>query len=56
MDPLSDPLKNRIVKHLKAPPHKPLDHNLLFPPSLGGSNYLIYLGKPDWKLLKDHLA
>lgn len=31
MDPLIDPLKDRVVKDLIAPPHKVLDHDKLFP-------------------------
>lgn len=34
MEPLSDPKKDRVVKNLKAPPHKPLDKSLLWPEKL----------------------
>jgi serine/threonine-protein phosphatase 2B catalytic subunit len=34
MEPLGDPLKDRQVKTLKAPPHKPLDKALLWPEKL----------------------
>ena len=47
MQPLLDPLKDRKVKSLKPPPHKPLDKDLLWP---SGSS------KPDWKCLKEHLS
>lgn len=36
MDSLSDPLKDRVVKNLKAPPHKPLDKSLIWPDKLKG--------------------
>ena len=31
MEPLIDPLGDRVVKTLKPPPHKPLSSHLLFP-------------------------
>jgi serine/threonine-protein phosphatase 2B catalytic subunit len=31
MDLLPDPKKDRMVKHLKPPPHKPLNGKLLWP-------------------------
>ena len=36
MDPLSDPLKDRVIKTLKPPPHRPISKQMLFPenPSL----------------------
>ena len=34
MESLPDPLKDRQVKNLKAPPHKPLDKLLLWPEKL----------------------
>ena len=58
MDLLKDPVNDRMVKTLKAPPHKPLDQKLLYPEKLKGNISLgLYncKGKPDWKLLKDHL-
>jgi serine/threonine-protein phosphatase 2B catalytic subunit len=36
MDLLKDPANDRIVKTLKAPPHKPLDRKLLYPDKLKG--------------------
>jgi len=47
MEPLIDPLKDRAVKTVKAPPHRPLSKELMFPDKLKK--------KPDWKLLRDHL-
>ena len=47
MEPLPDPLGDRIVEEVVAPPHRFLDSKLLFPRSTPG--------KPDWKLLKEHL-
>lgn len=34
MDILSDPKGDRIVKSVKAPPHRPLATNLMFPDKL----------------------
>lgn len=34
MEPLNDPIKDRVVKNLKPPPHKPLDKALLWPEKL----------------------
>lgn len=34
MEPLSDPLKDRGVKQVKPPPHKPIDSKLMFPEKL----------------------
>lgn len=31
MEALADPLKDRVVKTVKAPPHKPLPPNLMYP-------------------------
>ena len=39
------------MKSHAAPPHKPLDHKVLFPDSLKRNGLEI----PDWKLLKEHL-
>jgi len=47
MEPLSDPSKDRVVKSVKPPPHRPLARHLMFPEKLKG--------KPDWRLIKDHL-
>jgi len=47
MDPLLDPLKDRKIKKVKPPPHRPLQENIMFPKK--GSD------KPDWKLVRDHL-
>jgi len=47
MDPLLDPLKDRVVKTVKPPPHRPLARNLMFPDRLKN--------KPDWKVIRDHL-
>ena len=63
MEPLSDPIKDRVVKQVKPPPHRPLDPKLMFPDKLKRiikmketlfhSNFL--KDKPDWKLIRDHL-
>ena len=39
MDSLSDPKGDRIVKNVKAPPHRPLSTNLMFPDKLKGIFY-----------------
>ncbi len=36
MEPLLDPLKNRVVKTIKPPPHKPLTREAMFPEKLKG--------------------
>lgn len=36
MDLLSDPLKDRVVKTIKPPPHKPLLREMIFPDKLKG--------------------
>ena len=46
MDLLPDPLNDRVMNEIKPPPHRPLNHALLFPTPR----------KPNWRLLKDHLA
>lgn len=51
MEPLSDPLLDRPVKSHPAPPHKPLDHRILFPDNLKQGS----LEVPDWKTLKAHV-
>ena len=45
MDLLSN--EHRVVKDLPPPPHRPLSDDLLYPITLKG--------KPDWRILKDHL-
>lgn len=52
MEPLCDPLDDRPVKYHPAPPHKRLDHSMLFPDKLKRGTQEV----PDWKLLKDHIA
>lgn len=47
MEPLIDPLNDRTVKTVPLPPHRPLKRELIFPPQLKG--------KPDWKLVREHL-
>ncbi|CAD8099262.1 unnamed protein product [Paramecium sonneborni] len=47
MQPLCDPAQDRVVKQVPLPPHRPLDNDLMFP----AKNQ----GKPDWKLIKEHL-
>jgi len=34
MEPLNDPVKDRVVKQVKPPPHKPLEAKLMFPDKL----------------------
>lgn len=41
MEFLPDPLKDRVVKNLKPPPHKPLDRNLIWPEKLKGKDLRI---------------
>lgn len=38
MELLSDPIKDRQVKSLKSPPHKPLDKALMWPEKLKSYN------------------
>lgn len=45
MELLNDPQGDRKVKTVKPPPHRPLTKELMW-----GKN-----GKPDWKLIRDHL-
>ncbi|KAL4427037.1 hypothetical protein ABPG74_000992 [Tetrahymena malaccensis] len=45
MELLNDPQNDRKVKNVKPPPHRPLSKELMW-----GKN-----GKPDWKLIRDHL-
>jgi serine/threonine-protein phosphatase 2B catalytic subunit len=47
MEPLADPLGDRVVEEVPPPPHRFLDSYLLFPRTTPG--------KPDWKVLRDHL-
>lgn len=44
---LPDPLKDRVIKDVNPPPHKPLQTELLFP-----NNRTV----PDWKVLKSYLT
>lgn len=41
MEPLSDPKKDRVVNNLKAPPHKHLDRNLLWPEKIKCKQYFL---------------
>lgn len=50
MEPLSDPLGDRVVTTLQPPPHRPMLHSLLFPRC---TPYTVR--KPDWKVLRTHL-
>ena len=36
MELLLDPLKDRVVKNFKAPPHRPLDKSFIWPEKLKG--------------------
>ena len=42
MQPLIDPRNDRKVKNSPAPPHKPLDKHLLYPPKLNGKKCPIW--------------
>jgi len=44
MEPLSDPLSDRVVKTLNPPPHKFLSQSLLWKNDV-----------PDYLMLRDHL-
>ena len=50
MEPLIDPLNDRVVKDVQPPPHHPLSHSLLFPRRTFHS-----VRKPDWRALRSHL-
>lgn len=52
MEPLKDPFGDRQCNTQHPPPHKPLDHSILFPESLKQAQKEI----PDWKVLKNHLT
>jgi len=47
MEPLNDPLKDRVVKGVKAPPHQPLQAKLMWKENKSN--------KPEWKLIRNHL-
>ncbi|KAH7647813.1 phosphatase 2B catalytic subunit [Cryptosporidium bovis] len=47
MEPLRDPLNDRVVKDVDPPPMFPITEELLFPDGIDG--------KPDWRTLKSHL-
>lgn len=47
VEPLADPLQDRVLKSLEPPPHIPLPSNLLFPKGPGSA--------PDVSVLKNHL-
>lgn len=47
MEPLLDPLNNRIVKDITPPPHRPLERLQLYPRGIAYP--------PDWEKLKTHL-
>ena len=40
MDPLLDPVKDRRVKKVKPPPHRPLSEKLMFPKKGSGILFL----------------
>ena len=60
MEPLPDPLDDRVMKDVLPPPQKPLSKALLYPKK--SKNWKIKQFKlitdniPDWKVLRDHLA
>jgi serine/threonine-protein phosphatase 2B catalytic subunit len=47
MEPLPDPIDDRVMKDVLPPPQKPLAHSKIYPKKNG---------VPDWKVLRDHLA
>ncbi|OMJ75859.1 hypothetical protein SteCoe_24923 [Stentor coeruleus] len=47
MEPLKDPLKDRVVTQVHPPPHRPLSIDYLVKP---------FCHLPCWRFLKDHLA
>ncbi|CAD98461.1 protein phosphatase 2B catalytic subunit, calcineurin like phosphatse superfamily [Cryptosporidium parvum Iowa II] len=47
MQPLKDPLNDRVVKESDPPPPLPITEELLFPNGIEGN--------PDWRILKSHL-
>mmetsp|Transcript_30796 Transcript_30796/g.35057 ORF Transcript_30796/g.35057 Transcript_30796/m.35057 type:complete len:488 (+) Transcript_30796:135-1598(+) len=46
MEPLKDPLGDRVIKEVSPPPHKMLSTEILFPQGTS---------TPDWQVLRDHL-
>ena len=48
MEPLSDPLNDRVVKSLQSPPSRPLSLNLMYP-------YPDKLDVPDLNIVRKHL-
>ena len=50
MEPLTDPLSDRVVRDVQPPPHRPLLHSVLFP-----RRKLHTVRKPDWRALRSHL-
>lgn len=62
MEPLKDSDSDRVIKDVPAPPHKPLNNELLFS---GKGTYFIIVFKiksfngigqpPNWEILKNHL-
>ncbi|CAG9334505.1 unnamed protein product [Blepharisma stoltei] len=47
MEPLIDPLHDRAIGDVPAPPHRPLDRNILYPNGI--------ISPPDWRILRSHL-
>lgn len=45
MEPLPDPLKDRMLKQLKPPPQKPLSSNLFFTNFRKGNFFNLKIGK-----------
>jgi serine/threonine-protein phosphatase 2B catalytic subunit len=63
MEPLADPVKDRVLKTVRPPPHRPLNRTLMFPEKLRSIFKIPYLKKlliqadlPDWKVVRDHLS
>lgn len=44
MEPLCDPLNDRFMKTVRAPPHRPLSRNLMWPNKNSG-NFAICIAK-----------
>jgi serine/threonine-protein phosphatase 2B catalytic subunit len=55
MELLPDPTGDREVKNCPLPPNRPLADNLLWPSAGINILYLKFIGKPDWRLLKDFM-
>ena len=58
MERLSDPLDDRVIKTVRAPPHKPLDPLLMYPDSctyFPVDRCIARPSVPDLSLIRQHL-